>query len=136
MSSKTALFWCENYFSFLFQKHLTFESKREIIRLERRIKMTKKQVAQWANEHNLDPEAVIDQVRREVAAAGTSWQSVELLASSKKGSKFVRSGYRKLTTDEYVPQAYRANFGWKNTYYQAAKLTIYVVVQPEECEKC
>jgi hypothetical protein len=29
-------------------------------------------------------------------------------------------GWRKNTTDEYVPNAYRANFGWKNTYYQNA----------------
>jgi hypothetical protein len=27
-------------------------------------------------------------------------------------------GYRKYTTGEYVPNAYRAKFGWKNTYYQ------------------
>lgn len=35
-------------------------------------------------------------------------------------------GYRKYTTGEYVPNAYRANFGWKNTYYQAAETTITV----------
>jgi hypothetical protein len=29
-------------------------------------------------------------------------------------------GYRKWTTGEYVPNKYRANFGWKNTYYQHA----------------
>lgn len=29
-------------------------------------------------------------------------------------------GYRKNTTGEYVPNAYRCNFGWKNTYYQNA----------------
>lgn len=29
-------------------------------------------------------------------------------------------GWRKITTDEYVPNAYRNNFGWKNTYYQPA----------------
>lgn len=29
-------------------------------------------------------------------------------------------GYRKYTTGEYVPNAYRSNFGWKNTYYQHA----------------
>ncbi|NCU38995.1 hypothetical protein EOL96_08230 [Candidatus Saccharibacteria bacterium] len=31
-----------------------------------------------------------------------------------------RYGYRKRTTGEYVPNAYLANFGWKNTYYQNA----------------
>ena len=33
-------------------------------------------------------------------------------------------GYRKYTTGEYVPLAYRANFGWKNTYYQRAQCTV------------
>ncbi len=33
-------------------------------------------------------------------------------------------GYRKYSTGEYVPNAYRANFGWKNTYYQTAKTVV------------
>ena len=33
---------------------------------------------------------------------------------------FTSSGYRKFTTGEYVCNAYRAKFGWKNTYYQQA----------------
>lgn len=33
-------------------------------------------------------------------------------------------GYRKITTGEYVPNAYRNNFGWKNTYYQSAVTVI------------
>ena len=32
----------------------------------------------------------------------------------------VSFGYRKFTTGEYVCNAYRAKFGWKNTYYQHA----------------
>jgi hypothetical protein len=39
-------------------------------------------------------------------------------------------GYRKWTTGEYVPNAYRAKFGWKNTYYQAAKTV--VALNPEK----
>ena len=31
-----------------------------------------------------------------------------------------RYGYRKKTTDQYVSNAYRNHFGWKNTYYQPA----------------
>lgn len=31
-----------------------------------------------------------------------------------------RTGYRKRTTGQYVPNKYLANFGWKNTFYQAA----------------
>lgn len=36
----------------------------------------------------------------------------------------VRYGYRKHTTGQYVPTAYRSKFGWKNTYYQPAKTTV------------
>lgn len=35
-------------------------------------------------------------------------------------------GYRKITTDEYVPNSYRSNFGWKNTYYQHAETVVSV----------
>ena len=33
-------------------------------------------------------------------------------------------GYRKYTTGEYVSNAYRNHFGWKNTYYQKASTTV------------
>jgi Rod binding domain-containing protein len=32
----------------------------------------------------------------------------------------IRPGYRKISTNQYVPNAYRRRFGWKNTYYQPA----------------
>ncbi len=35
--------------------------------------------------------------------------------------KHISYGYRKNTTGEYVCNKYRANFGWKNTYYQSAE---------------
>ena len=38
-------------------------------------------------------------------------------------------GYRKTTTGEYVPNKYRANFGWKNTYYQSAETVVAVPVE-------
>ena len=38
----------------------------------------------------------------------------------KKVIDYVSFGYRKYTTGEYVCNAYRAKFGWKNTYYQHA----------------
>ncbi|MDD5149991.1 MAG: hypothetical protein PHC28_05845 [Flavobacterium sp.] len=38
--------------------------------------------------------------------------------------KSTRFGYRKTTTGEYVPNSYRNNFGWKNTYYQCAECEI------------
>lgn len=37
-------------------------------------------------------------------------------------------GYRKYTTGEYVSNAYRANFGWKNTYYQCAETVVEIAV--------
>ena len=33
-------------------------------------------------------------------------------------------GYRKRTTGEYVPNSYRDNFGWRNTYYQHAETIV------------
>ena len=33
-------------------------------------------------------------------------------------------GYRKNTTGEYVPHAYRSRFGWKNTHYQHAETIV------------
>lgn len=38
-------------------------------------------------------------------------------------------GYRKWTTGEYVPNAYLRNFGWKNTYYQAAGCDVMVNIE-------
>ncbi len=38
----------------------------------------------------------------------------------------VAFGYRKKSNDQYVPNAYRARFGWKNTYYQSAKCEVIV----------
>ena len=37
---------------------------------------------------------------------------------------YTQFGYRKNTTDEYVPNSYRSNFGWKNTYYQSAECVV------------
>jgi hypothetical protein len=35
-----------------------------------------------------------------------------------------RYGYRKHTTGDYVSNKYRSNYGWKNTYYQAAECEV------------
>lgn len=40
-----------------------------------------------------------------------------------------RYGYRKNTTGEYVPNRYRNNFGWKNTYYQPAETVVAIPVE-------
>jgi len=40
-------------------------------------------------------------------------------------------GYRKNTTGEYVPNSYRSNFGWKNTYYQHAATVVMLKKSPQ-----
>jgi len=46
----------------------------------------------------------------------------------KKGTgrvtKRINFGYRKNTTDQYVPNAYMNKFGWKNCYYQKAETVV------------
>ncbi len=37
-------------------------------------------------------------------------------------------GYRKRTTGEYVSNAYRSKFGWKNTYYQSAYTVVMLAI--------
>lgn len=36
----------------------------------------------------------------------------------------IRPGYVKNTTGEHVSNAYRNNFGWKNTHYQCASVMV------------
>jgi len=38
-------------------------------------------------------------------------------------------GWRKKSTGQYVPQSYRARFGWKNTYYQSAETIVEIAVE-------
>jgi len=38
----------------------------------------------------------------------------------------VAPGYVKDTTGEYVPNAYRKNFGWKNTHYVNSKTVVQI----------
>ena len=38
--------------------------------------------------------------------------------------EYLRYGWRKFTTGEYVPISIRNNFGWKNTYYQHAECVV------------
>lgn len=51
-----------------------------------------------------------------------------ILGDEDKVVKHLRYGWRKNTTGEYVPNAYRNNFGWKNTYYQAAETIVMVKI--------
>lgn len=49
-----------------------------------------------------------------------------VLGSEYKIIERVHNGYRKNTTNQYVPNAYLRNYGWKNTYYQNA-ITVVMV---------
>ena len=53
-----------------------------------------------------------------------------LIGNERRVVKHIRYGFRKYTTGEYVPNKYRANFGWKNTYYQHAITTVSIL--PED----
>ena len=54
--------------------------------------------------------------------------TVIIIGNEDKVVDRVDYGYRKYTTGEYVPNAYRAKFGWKNTYYQSAETTVMIDV--------
>jgi hypothetical protein len=53
---------------------------------------------------------------------------VFVIGDENKIIKHISYGYRKYTTGEYVPNAYRNNFGWKNTYYQSAYTKVMIKV--------
>ena len=60
-----------------------------------------------------------------IARANGAGRATEIVRSGFDGVvSHIKYGYRKYTTDQYVPNSYRAHFGWKNTYYQAAKTVV------------
>jgi hypothetical protein len=59
--------------------------------------------------------------------AGYSRATRIVIGDNNKIIRHVPPGYRKFTTDEYVPNSYRNNFGWKNTYYQSAITEVMVM---------
>lgn len=71
---------------------------------------------------------VVETVEAEIERYGTNYNSLYFRvvddAPEKITIEYSRPGYRKNTTNEYVPNSYRANFGWKNTYYSPASLEI------------
>lgn len=56
--------------------------------------------------------------------AGHGMATTIILGTEDKVLRHIAYGYRKNTTGEYVSNAYRQKFGWKNTYYQPAKTTV------------
>ena len=61
--------------------------------------------------------------------AGYGWATKIVFGSTNEVLSHTRYGYRKYTTGEYVPNKYRDNFGWKNTYYQPAETTVMIIPQ-------
>lgn len=49
-----------------------------------------------------------------------------IFGEEEKVVDYTKYGYRKATTGEYVSAAYRAKFGWKNTYYQHAVCVVMI----------
>jgi hypothetical protein len=48
---------------------------------------------------------------------------------------YTQFGYRKFTTDEYVPNSYMRKFGWKNCYYQSAECIVVLPLRYKEILK-
>ena len=51
-----------------------------------------------------------------------------VFGSETKVLSHIHYGYRKYTTGEYVSNAYRNNYGWKNTYYQHAETVVMLAI--------
>lgn len=60
--------------------------------------------------------------------AGYGTATTVIFGSEDRVVEHTPYGYRKITTGEYVPHSYRNNFGWKNTYYQAAETVVEIAV--------
>lgn len=76
----------------------------------------------------IDPQALQRVANRIARAAGHSVATEIVLGERNEVLRHVRYGYRKITTGEYVPGAYRSNFGWKNTFYQHASTRVSVAI--------
>lgn len=64
--------------------------------------------------------AIIKKANQIARAAGYGRATEIEFGTENKIIKRQRPGYRKNSDGQYVPNAYLANFGWKNTYYQRA----------------
>lgn len=74
----------------------------------------------------------LQQQANQIARANHSNRATEIIFKPDSPGRVIaqaRSGYRKNTTDEYVPRAYVINFGWKNTYYQHAVCVVELSTQ-------
>ena len=88
--------------------------------------MTKKELKEQCETLGWNYKRVLAKVRREIVHHRTNWAvtDVRVRHGEKPETEYTYYGYRKNTTGEYVSNSYRRNFGWKNTFYQAASLVI------------
>ena len=96
--------------------------------------MKKSEIEKWASENGFNIDYVLMRVRGYVEQCRSSWAAIELMIGDKEKADYIRPGYRKNTTDQYVPNAYLYNFGWKNTYYQHARLVITFATSAQQRE--
>jgi len=85
--------------------------------------MSTKEIKKRATEKNMTVKKLAN-----IIARNAGWNRATEIKSG-LGTKIldtVAHGYRKFTTGEYVPSSYRSNFGWKNTYYQAAECVVQI----------
>ena len=88
-------------------------------------------ILQYVDESNKKGDEEMDIIKKAniiARQAGYGWATKIIEGNQDRVVSHVDYGYRKNTTGEYVPNAYRNNFGWKNTYYQAAETVVEVNV--------
>ncbi|MGH6640545.1 MAG: hypothetical protein ACREBY_18335 [Polaromonas sp.] len=73
-------------------------------------------------------EAIQRKANKIAKEAGHGMATKIVIGTANRVIDHINYGYRKISTDEYVPNAYRNNFGWKNTYYQPAETTVEIIL--------
>ena len=75
------------------------------------------------------------QIRKaNVIARAAGFNRATRIVSGKENKviDYVQPGYRKYSNNQYVSNAYRNNFGWKNTYYQHAICVVSITADQKE----
>jgi hypothetical protein len=89
--------------------------------------MRKKDFKAFAETNGLDVKKTVKIVEKEIKDHGTNWNAVRVSIDSTRETPkvvFIPSGYRDKDTGEYVPKDYLESCGYKNTYYEKARLEI------------
>lgn len=78
------------------------------------------------NNPKITDEEIQKHANRIARKAGYGSATQIIMGKEDRVLEHVNYGWRKYTTGEYVPNAYRSKFGWKNTYYQKAETVVEV----------